>query len=108
MKKIYYLGPKGSYSQTITKKVFGKQELVACDSFADIVKNTLSDKDAAGVLPIENSITSNIHENMDYLFNENLTIIAEAYLKIRLHLIGLKISTINDAPWRRAANRGAP
>jgi prephenate dehydratase len=96
MKKVYYLGPKGSYSHTITKKVFPAKELVDCDSFAEIVGNTLSEKEAAGVLPIENSITSNIHENMDYLFREQLTIVAEAYLKIRLYLIGFKEATVED------------
>lgn len=96
MKKVFYLGPKGSYSYIITEKVFGTHELAACDSFADIVKNTLRDADAVGVLPIENSITSNIHENMDNLFRENLTIIAEAYLKIRLNLIGFKNAAPED------------
>ncbi len=96
MKKVYYLGPKGSYSHTITKKMFPANELVDCDSFAEIVKNALFEKDAVGVLPIENSITSNIHENMDHLFRERLTIIAEAYLKIRLYLIGFKTATTGD------------
>lgn len=93
MKNIYYLGPAGSYSHIITKKVFDNSGLIACSSFADIVQKTLAEEDAAGVLPIENSITSNIHENMDYLFREPLTIIDEAYLKIRLHIIGFKTAT---------------
>lgn len=96
MKKVYYLGPKGSYSYSITKKVFPENDLVDCDSFAEIVKNTLREKDGVGVLPIENSITSNIHENMDYLFRERLTITAEAYLKIRLYLIGFKEAAEKD------------
>ncbi|MBU3978424.1 ACT domain-containing protein [Patescibacteria group bacterium] len=97
MNKIYYLGPKGSYSHNITKKVFvDTHEIIACDSFSDIVKNTLRDKSALGVLPIENSITSNIHENMDYLFREDLMIISETYLKIRLFLVGFKSATLQD------------
>lgn len=96
MKKIYYLGPEGSYSHIITRSLFGKHELVARDNFTDIVKSTLLDRDSTGVLPIENSITSNIHENMDNLFRENLTIITEAYLKIHLYLIGFKNAKIKD------------
>lgn len=96
MKKVYFLGPKGSYSHTVVKKVFPVDKLIDCDSFAEIVKNVLYEKDAVGVLPIENSITSNIHENMDYLFRERLTIIAEVYLKIRLFLIGFKTATIEN------------
>lgn len=96
MKHTYYLGPKDSYSHNISQKIFGSNELIACNSFADIVKNTLREKASIGVLPIENSITSNIHENMDNLFKENLTIIAEAYLKIRLYLIGFKEAAVGD------------
>lgn len=96
MKKVYYLGPKGSYSHIITEEVFATHELIACNSFADIVKKTLREKDATGVLPIENSITSNVHENMDFLFRERLSIIDEAYLKIHLYLIGFENATIKD------------
>lgn len=96
MNNIYYLGPKDSYSHNIAKKVFGASEHIACNNFGNVVKNTLNQKDSIGVLPIENSITSNIHENMDYLFKENLMIIAEAYLKIRLYLVGFKNAAIEN------------
>lgn len=89
MKKIYFLGPKGSYSERVVKEAYsGAYEAVGCVTFSDIVENTLHEKGAMGVLPIENSITSNVHENMDYLFKENLVIVGEAYLKIRLNLVG--------------------
>lgn len=96
MKNVYYLGPNGSYSHTVVKKALSGYDLIPCESFSDIVQNTLSEKEAVGVLPIENSITSNIHENMDFLFREPLRIIDEAYLKIRLFLIGLKAASIED------------
>lgn len=96
MNRVYYLGPEGSYSFNIAKRVFGADDLVDCDSFAEIVKNTLTEKSSVGVLPIENSITSNIHENMDFLFKENLRIIAEAYLKIHLCLIGFRDANVKD------------
>ncbi len=90
MKKILFLGPGGSYSHLIAQRVFPGESYIACNTFSNIVKTILSRKSLIGVLPVENSITSDIHENMDFLFNHDLKIIAEGFLKINLHLIGLK------------------
>lgn len=96
MNNIYYLGPDGSFSQTIIKRAGQAYNEVACDNFSEIVEKTLADANSVGVLPIENSITSNIHENMDHLFSQNLVIKGEAFLKIHLSLFGLRGSNIND------------
>lgn len=96
MKKIYYLGPEGSYSWIVTKQCFSKDNLVPCGTFSEIIDNVISKPESLGVLPIENSITSNIHENIDYMFIHDLKIIGEAYLKINLHLIGIKGAKINN------------
>lgn len=93
MNNIYYLGPSGSFSHLITQKINGEFNQISCRNFSEIISKTLIDINAIGILPIENSITSNVHENMDYLFKENLTVIAEAFLKIKLNLLGLKNST---------------
>ncbi len=96
MKKILFLGPIGSYSHNIARQVFPDSSYIACHTFNDIVKATLSQKASVGVLPIENSITSDIHENMNFLFNTDLKIVAEGFLKINLHLIGLKSAKLSD------------
>lgn len=93
MKKIYYLGPKGSYSYLVTKKIYLKEDLIPCESFFSIVNKTL-EEGALGTLPIENSITSDVFENVDYLFSKKLIIVKEAYLKINLFLIGLQNSSL--------------
>ncbi len=93
----YYLGPQNSYSHILAKKVFGDDyQLLSCPNFAEIVEKVMENPRTIGVLPIENSITSNIHENMDYLFHENLKIVQEAYLKINLYLIGLHTASLED------------
>lgn len=91
MKHIFYLGPHDSFSHAITKKVFAKQDFqfISCMSFLEIVTNTICLKGSIGVLPIENSITSDIHENIDFVFKNDINIIIEAYLRINLHLVGL-------------------
>lgn len=98
MNKVYYLGPIDSFSQIITKKVLDENlySFLPCSSFLEISKKLESDKSALGVLPIENSITSDIHENIDFLFKKNVQIIKEAYLEIKLNLIGLSASKLPD------------
>lgn len=93
--KIYYLGPKASYSHILAKQIYPAEELVTVGSFGEITERVLSDSDVVGLLPIENSITSDVHENVDTIFqNSQIRIIKEAYLKIGLHLIGLRLSDL--------------
>ncbi|HSW96742.1 MAG TPA: prephenate dehydratase domain-containing protein [Candidatus Saccharimonadales bacterium] len=98
MKKIFYLGAEDSYSYIISKQVILDKNhiLISAKNFSEIVESTIKTKNAIGVLPIENSITSDIHENIDYLFKTDLKILYEAFLRIKLHLIGFKQATIKD------------
>jgi len=98
MKKICYLGPEGSYSHIITKQVMAEQDcqLVPLKNFAEIIQQTKETPETIGVLPLENSITSNIHENIEALFSNELHIFREAFLRIKLHLIGLQDATIEE------------
>lgn len=98
MNTIYYLGPKHSFSHIIAKKFFDQttNTFVASNNFDNIIAAVEKNYDAIGILPIENSITSNVHENIDAIFNHDLHIIKEGYLKIHLHLIGLPAATKND------------
>lgn len=96
MNNILYLGPQGSYSHIITKRMFSEKEFrfVPCISFSEIV-DKVTKTNAIGILPIENSITSNVHENIDFLFNNDIVIVKEGYLKISLCLIAVKNSSLN-------------
>lgn len=97
MKKIFFLGPIGSYSHIVTKKAFPDEELISCNTFFEIANKIKSNTGSIGVLPIENSITSDVHENVDYIFkNPDFSIIGESVLRINLHLYGLQGSTLSD------------
>ncbi|HEX9804709.1 MAG TPA: prephenate dehydratase domain-containing protein [Candidatus Dojkabacteria bacterium] len=93
--KIYFLGPEGSFSHLAAKSKYEEKHLESKSNFLEII-NALDDGDSIGVLPIENSITSDVHENMDYFFKKKFTIIGEVNVKIHLHLIGLKDTEINN------------
>lgn len=98
MKKIFYLGAQDSYSYIISKQVIfdNNHSLISAKSFGEIVENTAKTNNGIGVLPIENSITSNIHENIEYLFKSDLKILFEAFLRIKLDLVGFKQATLSD------------
>lgn len=99
MKKIFYLGGESSYSHIVTKHVIFDKDyaMVPTKSFSEILENTVKTKHGIGVLPIENSITSDVHENIDYLFRTtNLQMLFEAYLRVKLHLVGFKKAQLTD------------
>jgi len=83
---IYYLGPKGSYSEVAAKKIFSKKDykLISVDEFIDVVEKTKAD--GIGILGIENSITSSVHTSVDYMFASKINIIGEVMMNIDLYL----------------------
>jgi len=89
--KVYYLGPESSYSHIVATRFFKQPEadLSGLSSFNAIFKQILAEKNSLGLLPIENSITSSVHENIDWIFQRPCYIVGEAFLEIHLNLIGL-------------------
>ena len=94
--KIYYLGPIGSFSEQIGKKIYKKMDLVPLQTFEGIVKKVKNDPEATGLLVIENSISSSVHQSVDLMFESQAQIIGEAYMEIALDLIGLPGTKIED------------
>lgn len=99
MKKVITLGPLGSFSaygtQAWTDQVLPESELVLETSFHNVWKKILAEPDLIGVLPIENSSTSNVHENIDFVFRHpNIKILGEFFLPITLNLYGPTSETI--------------
>lgn len=93
---IYYLGPAGSYSHTLVQKLFSDQKYIPCRSFSEIIECVKEHKASYGLLGIENSISSSVHESIDLLFaNKEISIVAEACMNISLHLIGVSGSDIS-------------
>ncbi len=86
---IYYLGPAGSFSHILVQKAFtDSSHVIACDLFSTVISSAISDPDGIGVLAIENSITSSVHETVDLLYNSDVSIVGEASMQIKMNLIG--------------------
>ena len=90
-RRVYYLGPEGSFSAVLVNKLFpGESELVPCSSFSEVAARLRADTTAVGLLGIENSNSSDVHETIDIMFEDKFKILGEASLKIKMNLIGLK------------------
>ena len=93
---IYYLGPKGSYSYSLLQQMYPNEHLEPQPTFAHIVEAVLNDDTSIGLLGIENSISSSVHESIDLLFRNDLYIVGEACMDIQLHLIGPKNANLSN------------
>ncbi|MBQ4647267.1 MAG: prephenate dehydratase [Candidatus Gastranaerophilales bacterium] len=85
MKKLYFLGPKGTYSEigaNKIKNVLNEQvELIPISTIAKIVE--LSDNDCNyAILPIENLIEGVVRPTIDFLLNSDLKIQAQFDVEI--------------------------
>lgn len=86
MKKLYFLGPSGTYSEQCAKKIanmVGKEYILEPVSTITKIIDLL-DKDiySLGVLPIENSIEGIVRPTIDGLYSTNVKICAQIDIKI--------------------------
>jgi prephenate dehydratase len=98
--KVAIQGIKGSNHHQVAKDFFGSNvELVECLSFHGLVDVLLEKKADKGIMAIENSIAGSILPNYSLLYENNLHIIGEHYLKIHHNLMvlnGQQLSEIKE------------
>mgnify|MGYP001182272217 CR=1 FL=1 len=93
---VYYLGPEGTFSHQIAKKYFDETyNLIPVANFKNIAEK-IKENNALAILPVENSISSNVHQNIDIILQNNLKIIGEVYCRIEFSLVGIKNSKLSD------------
>jgi prephenate dehydratase/chorismate mutase len=101
---VYTLGAIGSFSSQGSEAFLSsacpdsiKFNLHFCSSFPQIFESVKVDPGAIGIIPIQNESTSSIHENVDMFFqNPEFSILAEFFLPIRLHILGLPGTKMKD------------
>lgn len=87
MKKLYFLGPKGTYSELGAKKIKKilpfNIELVPISTIAKIVDLVNLNSDSFAVLPIENYIEGIVRPTIDALLSNDVQINAQFEVDIR-------------------------
>lgn len=90
IRKIYYQGSEGSYSESVLKSYFPKKEYIACQTFREVVAQ--AGVENYGLLPVENSLVGTVVDSYENLIESDLSVYGEFMKKITHALIGLKNS----------------
>lgn len=94
--RIAYQGAPGAFGHEAAWRFAPSPEPVACPTFAaalDMVSSRTAD---AAILPVENSIAGPVEEAMAALAASGLRVAEEHSLPIRLHLLALPGSSLED------------
>jgi prephenate dehydratase len=97
MIKVAFQGERGAFSEDAAFHFWGRQILPKPQkTFRHIFQAVRSRECEYGILPIENSFTGSIHQNIDLLLEFDLSITGELILRIRHHLLGLKDANLDQ------------
>jgi prephenate dehydratase len=94
---VGYPGPRGSHSDTAAAVLAPSATAIDLPSFSAVVEAASAAEVALGVLPIESSLIGPIAETHDLLYGAPLSIVREATLPIRHHVLGLEGATLERA-----------
>lgn len=96
--KVAFQGSPGSFSDIAMREFFGTDtKQIPSEDFTTAYKGVLSGKAHFGILPIENTLIGTIYPSLDDLVAfENLTVIADKFIKIEHSLIGLPQAHIKN------------
>ncbi|MBR1617010.1 prephenate dehydratase, partial [bacterium] len=87
---LYYLGPKGTYSEMAANCISSKIQnlsLVPISTIAKVVDLVNNEKKSLGIIPIENSIDGIVRPALDNIYSHNVSIQAELEIKINHCLV---------------------
>lgn len=119
---VAYLGPEGTFSHHAALSLYGRSSSFrSADTIEDVFKLVEGGACGQGVVPIENSYEGSVNSTLDLLFQYDLRIGAEIFLRIRHHLLSRedqieKISRLYShpmaiaqcRPWIKAHLPGVP
>lgn len=96
-KKIAIQGIESSFHEEAAYKYFGKDiSTVKCLSFQDLCDSLKNEECDFAVMAIENSIAGSLLQNYTLLQEYNFSIIGEVFLRIKMNLMALPGTKIED------------
>lgn len=96
--KVSIQGYAGAFHEAAARAHFTDREVITvpAHTFSDVVAQVESGKSDVGLMAIENTLAGSLMENYDLLQVANLRITGEVYLRIRLNLMALPGTSINE------------
>jgi prephenate dehydratase len=92
-----FQGERGAFSEEAARQLLGASvEVLPCETFEDVFAAVKDGRAKAAVVPIENSLAGSVLRNYELLAGADLTITAEAYVRIALNVIGHRGAKLED------------
>jgi len=96
---IAFQGTHYAFSEIAARKYFGDTiETFPCRQFIDVFNSVEHENSQYGIVPVENSTTGSVYQNLDPIVDSSVTVVGEVQLHIEQHLIanpGVKLKDIN-------------
>ncbi|WP_182525207.1 prephenate dehydratase [Nocardioides dongkuii] len=89
LRRIAYQGEPGANSHQVCAQHYPDLESVPCASFEDVFAAVEAGEADLAMIPIDNSIAGRVADIHHFLPDSGLHIIAEHFLRIRFHLMGV-------------------
>ncbi|TQS74674.1 prephenate dehydratase [Ornithinibacillus gellani] len=88
VKKIGYLGPKGTFTKLAVDAAFNGEEKQGFQTIPECIDAVHSEEIDVGVVPLENAIEGTVQLTIDYLVHQvRLPIVSEIVVPIEQHLL---------------------
>ena len=93
-RRIAYQGEPGANSHIVCQEHYPELEALPCASFEDVFSAVGSGEAELAMIPIDNSIAGRVADIHHFLPGSGLHIVAEHFLRIRFHLMGVPGATL--------------
>lgn len=86
--RVAFQGTHYAFSEIAARKYFQEDiPTLPCRQFTDVFKAVETGKCRFGIIPVENSTTGSVYQNLDLILDSKVTVVGEVQLRIELHLI---------------------
>ena len=93
---ISFQGIEGANSHLACKELFPKAKIIPCETFEEVFDSVRTNKSNIGLIPVENSVAGRVAEIHSLMHKTPLKIVGEYFMKVELHLLGVKKIKINQ------------
>jgi prephenate dehydratase len=94
--RIAYQGEPGANSHQVCREHYPGLEALPCASFEDVFAAVEGGEADLAMIPIDNSIAGRVADIHHFLPDSGLHIIAEHFLRIRFHLLGIPGARLDE------------
>ncbi|MBC8491144.1 MAG: prephenate dehydratase [Candidatus Marinimicrobia bacterium] len=85
---VAFQGTHYAFSEIAARQYFGSEiQTIPCRSFTDVFSSVQNGNSDFGILPVENSLTGSIYQNLDLFLESTVSITGETSIRVEQHLI---------------------